>query len=212
MNDLAYTVHLMNDSKKDDAITLELLEAIEGKCDVSQRHLADRLGVALGLANSYLKRCVRKGLIKMHQAPSNRYLYYLTPKGFAEKSRLTAEYLRTSFDFYRYASASLQRVFDECLQRGARHILFCGASELAEIASLRAAEKELLVVGVFENKMQPKIDSFVGLPVSTSTNILKECDACVITSMEHPEVLLALIKQYVPKDRIYIPDILGIKL
>jgi len=80
-------------------LTLELLEAIEARSDVTQRHLADRLGVALGLANSYLKRCARKGLIKVHQAPANRYLYYLTPQGFAEKARLTGEYLTSSLDF-----------------------------------------------------------------------------------------------------------------
>ena len=68
MNNVVYTVHLMNDPKKEDSLTLELLEAIDDKSDLTQRHLADRMGVALGLANSYLKRCVRKGLVKIHQA------------------------------------------------------------------------------------------------------------------------------------------------
>jgi DNA-binding MarR family transcriptional regulator len=87
----------MNSKGKENSMTLELLEAIEEKSDVTQRRLARELGVALGLANSYLKRCERKGLVKIHKAPANRYLYYLTPKGFAEKSRLTAEYLSASF-------------------------------------------------------------------------------------------------------------------
>ena len=88
---------------REQALTLELLAAIESRSDVTQRHLAARLDVALGLANSYLRRCVRKGLVKITQAPANRYLYYLTPQGFAEKSRLTAHYLSVSFDFYRHA-------------------------------------------------------------------------------------------------------------
>ena len=109
---LDYTVHLMNNQDhKEDAVTLEILEFIEGQSHVTQRHLADRLGVALGLANSYLKRCIRKGLIKVQQAPANRYLYYLTPKGFAEKSRLTARYLRASFDFYRQAGNSFNDIY-----------------------------------------------------------------------------------------------------
>jgi Mn-dependent DtxR family transcriptional regulator len=74
----------MNSKGKENSMTLELLEAIEEKSDVTQRRLARELGVALGLANSYLKRCERKGLVKIHKAPANRYLYYLTPKGFAE--------------------------------------------------------------------------------------------------------------------------------
>ena len=75
MNIMIYSVHIMNE-KKEDNVTLSILEAIENKNDMTQRHLADNLGVALGLANSYLKRCVKKGLVKIHQAPANRYLYY----------------------------------------------------------------------------------------------------------------------------------------
>ena len=73
-----------------------MLQAVEESSDVTQRHLAQSMGVALGLANSNLRRCARKGLIKVQQAPADRYLYYLTPKGFAEKSRLTADYLSIS--------------------------------------------------------------------------------------------------------------------
>src|SRR6187549_1606185 len=78
-------------------ITLGLLTAIEENSAVTQRSVASDLGIALGLANSYLKRCVRKGLVKVAQVPSRRYAYFLTPQGFAEKSRLTAEYLSHSF-------------------------------------------------------------------------------------------------------------------
>ena len=71
---------------REEQLVLELLEAVGQKNDVSQRHLARHMGVALGLANSYLKRCIRKGFIKISEAPANRYLYYLTPTGFAEKA------------------------------------------------------------------------------------------------------------------------------
>lgn len=64
---------------REEALTLAILQAIEARSDMTQRHLADGMGVAIGLANSYLKRCVRKGLVKITQAPANRYLYYLTP-------------------------------------------------------------------------------------------------------------------------------------
>ena len=104
----------MNTVEKEDSVTLGILKEIEKNKDVTQRHLANQLGVALGLANSYLKRCARKGFIKFQQAPANRYLYYLTPKGFAEKSRLTAEYLSTSFEFYGRAGDSLKVIFEHC--------------------------------------------------------------------------------------------------
>ena len=73
-------------NEKEEKLTLDLLNAIDQQSDLSQRHLARQMGIALGLTNSYLKRCARKGLVKVSEAPANRYLYYLTPKGFAEKS------------------------------------------------------------------------------------------------------------------------------
>ena len=76
----------LNQETKEDQLTLNILDAIENQSDLSQRRLAGDLGIALGLANSYLKRCIRKGLVKVSAIPSNRYLYYLTPKGFSEKT------------------------------------------------------------------------------------------------------------------------------
>src|SRR4030095_11741034 len=82
---------------------LGLLDAVGQDRGHSQRLLAAELGVALGLVNAYLKRCVSKGLVKIREAPARRYAYYLTPHGFAEKSRLTVEYLSSSFSFFRTA-------------------------------------------------------------------------------------------------------------
>ena len=68
--------------------TLDLLEAVERGEPISQRKLAARLGVALGLANALVKRCIHKGLLKVREAPTRRYAYYLTPTGFSEKHRM----------------------------------------------------------------------------------------------------------------------------
>jgi len=92
LNTIVSLFVLSADPNKEDRLTLNLLGAIEQQDDVSQRHLAEHMGVALGMANSYLKRCVKKGWIKVTTAPANRYLYYLTPTGFAEKARLTGEF------------------------------------------------------------------------------------------------------------------------
>ena len=80
-------------------IMLGLLDAVEQDRAQSQRLLASELGIALGLVNAYLKRCIKKGLVKVRSAPARRYAYYLTPQGFAEKSRLTVQYLSYSFGF-----------------------------------------------------------------------------------------------------------------
>ena len=134
----------------DDARTLEILDIVQNNEHVSQRHLARQLGVALGLANSYLKRCIKKGWVKVQQAPANRYLYYLTPTGFAEKSRLTTQYLSYSLSFYREAGESCASLYDQCERNGWQRLLLCGVSELAEIATLRAMGRELSIVGYYD--------------------------------------------------------------
>src|SRR5215510_6343098 len=98
-------------------IMLGLLESVERDGGQSQRRLAAELGIALGLVNAYLKRCVKKGLVKVGGAPARRYAYYLTPQGFAEKSRLTVEYLSVSFSFFRQAKADCWQAFAQAKER-----------------------------------------------------------------------------------------------
>ena len=210
MNTLIYTVQIMNTKQKEETATLEILQAIENKRDVTQRHLANRLDIALGLANSYLKRSVRKGLVKIQQAPANRYFYYLTPQGFAEKSRLTAQYLSTSFDFYRQASDSLRKVFEKCHENDWNEIVFCGISELAEIASLRVNESGLTHVATYQPDSE--LEEFLRKPVWHELTEEVEMKAVVLTSLDNSEELYREINQKVEKEKILIPTILGIKI
>src|SRR4029079_13129242 len=117
----------------DDRILLGLLESVERDGGQSQRRIASDLGIALGLVNAYLKRCVKKGLVKVSEAPTRRYAYYLTPRGFAEKSRLTVEYLSSSFSFFRQARADCMQVFATAKSRGYENLVLCGRSDLAEV-------------------------------------------------------------------------------
>jgi len=209
MNDKYYTAFDMNNNDRNDSLTLEILETINNKSDVTQRHIAKNLGVALGLANSYLKRCVNKGFIKIKQVPTNRYLYYLTPNGFAEKSRLTARYLTRSFDFYRDASGSFVKLYNECMIKEWKFLLFCGASELAEIAYIRAQEFDIEIIGTFD--IEYKKDLFLGTPVWKQLADLPEIDTCLLTSFEDIETTYNNLSKKFKPEIILIPDILGFR-
>src|SRR3974390_141139 len=113
-------------------IMLGLLDAVEQERAHSQRHLASELGIALGLVNAYLKRCMKKGLVKVREAPARRYAYYLTPQGFAEKSRLTVEYLSHSFGFYRQAKTDCSGLFRGAEASGGKNVLVGGHFELPQ--------------------------------------------------------------------------------
>jgi len=196
------------DRDREDALTLEILDVIERQKDVSQRHLARHLGVALGLTNSYLKRCVRKGLVKVSQAPANRYLYYLTPQGFAEKSRLTAQYLSISLSFYRKAGESCLRVFDECARKGWRQLLLCGVSDLAEIATLRAMERDIEVVGYLDSTSEQK--TFLNRPVWQTHDAAAPHDACLLTELQSPQARYQELRKLMAEDLILVPDVLAV--
>ena len=198
----------MNVKDKQETLTLELLEAIEKQSDVTQRNLASRMNVALGLANSYLKRCVRKGWVKIHQAPANRYLYYLTPTGFTEKSRLTARYLSISFSFYRKAAQSCSTALGQCRTNGWRRVLLCGVSDLAEIASLRAREHDMEIVGVYDPDTD--VERFLGKKVSRELETCEGFDLCLVTDLTDPQATFANLQKHVAPERIVVPGILGL--
>src|ERR1700759_1132336 len=126
------------DEAEQDRIMLGLLESVERDSGQSQRRLASELGIALGLVNAYLKRCIKKGLVKVSEAPARRYAYYLTPQGFAEKSRLTVEYLSYSFSFFRRAREDCSSVVKIARAHGWNRVVLVGVSDLAEIATICA--------------------------------------------------------------------------
>ena len=192
---------------REDTLTLEILEAIDTRSDVTQRHLATQLGVALGLANSYLRRCVRTGLVKIQQAPANRYLYYLTPQGFAEKSRLTGEYLVSSLDYYHRAGAAITRCYAEMAAAQHRVVVFAGMSELSEIASVRAHDFDLDIVGTVDPGA--KVSQFIGRPVWTCFDDAQAFDAGMFTALANPRAVHAQMLDHLAAERIFVPDIVA---
>jgi DNA-binding MarR family transcriptional regulator len=203
----------------DVGIELNLLAAIERDSSVTQRSLARDLGIALGLANAYLRRCVRKGLVKMREVPINRYGYYLTPQGFAEKSRLTAEYLAVSLDFFRRARTDCAAVFQHCEAQGWRRLALYGAGELAEIATLGAGESAVAVVCVIDPDKAGR--HCAGLPVLADLAAAREAageaglDAVILTDMRAPQASFEALRAAAQRcgwtaDRVIAPSLLRI--
>src|SRR5215510_16125972 len=129
---------LVETEHENERIVLGLLSSVESDGARSQRRIAAELGIARGLVNAYLKRCVKKGLVKVHEVPARRYAYYLTPQGFAEKSRLTVQYLSDSFTFFRQARTDCAALFATAHARGFARVVIAGKSDLAEIARICA--------------------------------------------------------------------------
>lgn len=191
-----------------DAITLRVLTAIEGKKAVSQRMVARELDIALGLANAYLRRCAAKGWIKVSQIPARRYAYYLTPKGFAEKSRLAASYLRNSLAFVRLAKEQCDGAIAECEARGWRRIVFCGSGEITEIASLCAKDHDVDVLGIVDGEGPPGGRST--LLVGKSLASFEKVEAAIVTDCGAPQATYDRLAAEFDRERILVLPLLHI--
>jgi DNA-binding MarR family transcriptional regulator len=193
-----------------DRIVLGLLESVERDGAKSQRHLAGELGIALGLVNAYLRRCVKKGLIKMKEAPARRYAYYLTPRGFSEKSRLTVEYLSLSFSFFRRARADCCDVLAAAQSRGWKRIALAGISDLAEIATICALERDIEIVAVVDARSS--LSRFVSLPVRASfEGIEAKIDGVIVTDLITASTTFAAATARLGEDRVLAPSLLGLR-
>jgi DNA-binding MarR family transcriptional regulator len=167
-------------------VRLELLGAIAESRGVTQRDLAARLGIALGLTNALIRRLARDGYIKVAHVSPRRVRYLLTAKGLLEKSRLTYSYIRLTTAYYRDLRARLQAVFDGLLQEGARRIVLCGAGEVAEVALICAQGLPLEVVAVVDHRRAG--GTLLGRPVAPLETLpALAFDALILTAAVPPE-------------------------
>ena len=185
---------------------LEILTAIEEGAPLTQRALAERLGVALGLANLYLKRLARKGYIKIVEFPKKpaarkRLRYLLTPRGMAEKTRLGYEHMTYSLRLYRRARQRLRESLDRLSEGGAKRIALYGTGEAAELAYLTLKELGLEPTGVFANQAKGQ---FLGLPVRALADLGgEEFDVVIVATFERPEQpVLEILGRGVPPERV----------
>lgn len=199
---------LSPDFDPESQITLGVLTSVEGNNAVTQRSIAQDLGIALGLANAYLRRCAKKGLIKISSAPANRYAYYLTPEGFAEKSRLTACYLSQSFNLFRSARSQYGDLFAACVAHNWRRVALAGAGDLAEVAHLCAASHDVKLVGLLDSI---RAGEFLhDLPTVDRIKDMGAVDAIIITDMAAPQAVFDALVQVMPRERVLTPSLLNI--
>lgn len=180
---------------------LLLLSEVERDAHVTQRSLASKLGVALGLTNLYLKRLAHKGYIKISTIPRHRIRYLLTPQGLAEKSRLTYQYMQYSISHYRDMRTRLRGTLTEAMGEGVTRIAIYGTGELAEMAYLSLKEMNLTLVGFIDDKRH---DQFLSYPVCAPDLVGGwEFDAVLLTDLENGDKHREILERYlVPEKKI----------
>lgn len=180
---------------------LTVLDAVARDQHITQRSLAAKLGIALGLTNIYLKRLIRKGYIKCINVQSNRLLYLITPQGIAEKSRLTYEFMDYSLHLYREVRQHLSEVLRPCKEDGPQRVAVFGTGEAAELAYLSLREQGLEPVAIFAAEAG---GTFLGMPIRG----LNECttvpfDRLIVATLDKPDPLVArLVDAGIPPEKL----------
>ena len=195
---------LSSRGSSEDEIVLGVLDAVERDPSITQRSVARELGIALGLANAYLKRCARKGLIKISEASPRRYAYYLTPQGFAEKSRLTASYLAHSLSFFRRARVQCGALFADAAAKNQPRLVLVGLGDLTEIASLIAREYPVEIVGIVAAHTE-------AAKLRAEVEPLGAVDGFIVMSLQDPRnVYIAAVEAF-GADRVHVPALLRVR-
>jgi DNA-binding MarR family transcriptional regulator len=174
---------------------LRALEAIAADEQITQRTLAGKLGIALGLTNIYLKRLVHKGYVKCINVQSNRLRYLLTPKGITEKTRLTYEFMEYSLVLYGQVRQHLRTVLQPHVLENRKRVAVYGTGEAAELAYLSIAELGLELVAVFEDEGRFP-GQFLGHPIRDIQDHHQVVfDLLLIATLERPAALVEHLGQ-----------------
>lgn len=164
---------------------LQALDAIALDDRVTQRSLADQLGMALGLTNIYLKRLVRKGYVKCVNIQSNRLRYLLTPKGIREKTRLTYEFMEYSLTLYSQVRGQLRARLAPYAEGDRRRVAIYGGGEIAELAFLSVTELGLDMVAVFDREARKPFLGHPVRPIATHADV--PFDLLLVAILDEPD-------------------------
>jgi DNA-binding MarR family transcriptional regulator len=175
---------------------LRLLEEIEQNPKVSQRELSHKYGIALGVTNACIKRMARRGLIKLKGIPPRRIAYYLTPKGFAEKTKLTLSFFSYNIHHYTETKKQISKRLLEMQASGVKRVAFYGISDEMEVAYITLQGSNMKLVGILDDEKNwgKRVFGYKVIGPKEVKNL--NPDAILITSMkDQPSYIKNLIRQ-----------------
>ena len=171
---------------------LTLFNTVDSRPEINQRQLARELDVSLGLANTYFQRVLKKGWVRAKKVKPRRWLYFLTPQGALEKSRLSLSYLNRTLDSFR----ELKRKGDDHLhflsKKGVRGIHLCGEDDLTEILSFCFSGLEIELLSVIQEKT---LLAEVEQSKEPKFPELKSGELIMLASLEHQTLIAELLVQ-----------------
>jgi len=188
--------------EKNQLFELEILKHVEEDARLNNRLAASKLGCSVKLAHELLRKMVDRGCLHIKKLHSRRWDYFLTPKGIAEKARLTREFISFSRYFYHEARKGSSMLCRRLAERGCRTVAFIGSGDLAEIFYLGIKEWNLELKVVYTDKS----GKFLGVPTKPYFELIdSDVDALIIcTYDEHNPMLKAELPEGIRRtDKMY---------
>ena len=168
-------------------VEARLLAEIERTPETSQRSLARRLGVALGITNLLIRNLAQKGYVRVSRAGWRNWVYALTPAGFYRKAQLTVAYIERVLEEHRRVLETLQRELDPLGLHAESRVALHGTGEFAEV--VYSAVKALGVEDVrpFAPLGAP-VSRFHGSPMQPASALdPDDFDLVIVATLEDPE-------------------------
>ena len=181
---------------------INFFSQLEKKEIISQSKLAKNVLISLGMANAILKKAISKGYVKVKAAPYKRYVYYLTKKGFSEKSNLVQEYLEDSLNFFKQAKRSYIEIFKKLKNK---KIYIVGKGDLVDVSKLAAIEINVKLAGhlIINEKKKLKV-------ISGKLEKHNKTVVYVMVESKIPQAIYDDLKKIVKSNSIFHPKILHI--
>lgn len=188
---------------------LRLLEELERNPVISQRELSNRFGIALGVINACLRRMALKGWIRIRDLNRRRIGYYLTPKGFSEKAKLSVHLISCTIHHYTELKRIIGKRLLEMERDGNKRIVFYGVSDEMEVAYVTLQGVNLKLVGIVEDdgkfNTAQIIFGYELEPVSRVHELKPDC--ILITSLSEHAKKKETLKEILGSNSIPIKDI-----
>ena len=187
---------------------LRLLEELERNPIISQRQLSHKFNIALGVTNACLRRMVRKGWIRIRGLSHRKIGYYLTPVGFAEKTKLSLHMISYTIQHYSELKKMISQRLLEMERDGFHRIVFYGISDEMEVAYITLQGVNLKLVGIVEDDEKFKPQILLGYelePVSRIKELKPDC--ILITCLGENDLKKEKLKSLLDIRQICVKDI-----
>ena len=153
---------------------LDTLLELKQNPSLSQRSLAHKLNISLGLTNAILQNLIHRGWVKAKKLTGRKILYLITPQGMARATNLIYDRFRETQNYYQYTKELLTSYLTELYNQGKRKVIINGTNQLAEITYLSLLDSPLKLHSIITVDPTLPKKKFLGHKVLTLPDFIEK--------------------------------------